>query len=222
MRTPRCRRPDEGERERFLDQLVEALNAALGLALADKPAQSTDDLAGALRLGDRLLHHLADAFRAAHTGSEQLPAGLQIIRHRGQRLVELVRHRRGHLPHDAEPRGVQQLGLKILNAAFGLLPLGQIADKSGKIAAAREGKLADLQLHRKGLAVLAQPDDHAPDADDSALAGAKIAIEIAVMSFAIGCRHQDFDVAADHLRAVIAEQPLRRRAEGLDCPFAHR
>ena len=31
------------------------------LALADKPAQSADDRAGALRRRDRFLHHLADA-----------------------------------------------------------------------------------------------------------------------------------------------------------------
>ena len=211
--------PNESERERFLDQLVEALNTALRLSLADKSPQATDDVPGALSLADRLFHHLGDAFGTAPTGGEQLPAGLQIIRHRGQRLVKLVGHRRGHLPHHAEPRGVQQLGLEILDAALCLLPFGQIANKAGEISVARESKLADLQLHRKGLAALAQTDDHAPDPDDAALAGAKIAIEIAVMSFAIGWRHQDFDVAADHFRVVIAEQPLRRRAEGLDAPF---
>jgi hypothetical protein len=46
-----------------------------------------------------------------------LTASLQIIHHCGQWLIELVRHRRGHLAHDAEPRRVQQLGLKILDAA---------------------------------------------------------------------------------------------------------
>ena len=144
-------RPDESECQGFFDQLVEALEAAFGLALADEPSQSTDDLASALRLSDRLLHHLADAFAAADTGSQKLATGFQIIRHRGQWLVKLVRHCRGHLPHDGEPRGVQQLGLKILNAALGLLALGQIADEAGKITAAREGELANLQLHRKGL-----------------------------------------------------------------------
>jgi hypothetical protein len=48
----------------------------------DKLAQATDDVAGALRLGDRLLYHLVDAFGVTRTGGEQLPAGLQIIRHR--------------------------------------------------------------------------------------------------------------------------------------------
>ena len=69
---------------------------------------------------------------------------------------------------------------------FCLLPFGQIANKAGEISVARESELTDLQLHRKGLAALAQPHDHAPDPDDAALAGTKIAVEIAVMSLAIG------------------------------------
>jgi hypothetical protein len=124
--------------------LVEALKATLGLSVADKPAQATDDVAGALRLGDRLLHYLTDALGASDVGGEQLPPGLQIIRHRSQRLVELVRHRRRHLPHDAEPRNVKQLGLEILDAAFGLLPLGEIAYEAGEISVARESELTDL------------------------------------------------------------------------------
>jgi len=48
---------------------------------------------------------------------------------------------------------------------------------------------------------------------------AKIAFEEPVMTLAIGWRHQDFDVAPKHLHAAIAEQPLGRRAEGLDASF---
>ena len=33
-------RPDKGERQSFLDQLVETLNATLGFTLADKPSQA--------------------------------------------------------------------------------------------------------------------------------------------------------------------------------------
>ena len=46
--------------------------------------------------------------------------------------------------------------------------------------------LADGQLHWKGRAVLALADDEPADADDPPLAGAKIALEIAVMLLAIG------------------------------------
>ena len=47
---------------------AEAVEATLGLPLADKPAQPPDDIASPLRLADRLLHHLADAFRAGSSG----------------------------------------------------------------------------------------------------------------------------------------------------------
>ena len=44
---------DKRERKRFLDQLVEALGAALGYAVADELAQLADDAAGAVGLGNR-------------------------------------------------------------------------------------------------------------------------------------------------------------------------
>src|SRR5207248_641094 len=60
------------------------------------------------------------------------------------------------------------------------------------------------------------PCGDAADADDSTLTGAPVALEIAVMRLTIGCRHQHIDIAADHLRTGVAEQPYRRRAEGLN------
>src|SRR5215831_9694476 len=110
-----------------------------------------------------------------------------------------MRHCRGHLTHDAEPRGMQKLGLKVLNAAFCLLPLGEIPPNTGEIAVAGKGELPDLQFHRKGLAVLAAPRHDAPDADDPPLAGPQVALDIAVMHLTVGCRHKNTDVAADHL-----------------------
>jgi PAS domain S-box-containing protein len=52
-------RPDQGERERFFNQLVEALDAAFGFSLADESPQPADDLTGTLRLGDGLRHQSA-------------------------------------------------------------------------------------------------------------------------------------------------------------------
>ena len=68
---------------------------------------------------------------------------------------------------------------------------------------------------RKGRAVLALADHHPADADDAPLAGQHIAIEITVVTFAIGRRHQHLDVLAEHFGRAVAEQTLRRRAEGL-------
>ena len=66
--------------------------------------------------------------------------------------------------------------------------------KPGEEALVARAHLADRELHRKGRAVLALADHHAADADDPPLAGAQIAIEIAVMALAIGRRHQHLDV----------------------------
>ena len=62
--------------------------------------------------------------------------------------------------------------------------------KPVKIAPLAGLHLADRKLHRKGRAVLALADHHPADADDAALAGRVIAVEIAVVLLAIGRRHQ--------------------------------
>ena len=68
---------------------------------------------------------------------QQPPRALQVIRDRRQRLVELVRERRGHLAHGGEARDVHELGLQFLQARLGLLPLGQVADEAGEEALRR-------------------------------------------------------------------------------------
>ena len=113
---------------------------------------------------------------------------------------------------------MHELGLQFLQPRFGLLPLGQVADEAGEEAPVAGAHLADRQLHREGRAVLALADDHAADADDAPLAGAQIALEIAVVALAVGRRHQHLDVLADHLVRRVAEQPRSRRAEGLHDP----
>ena len=77
---------------------------------------------------------------------------------------------------------MHELGLQLLQPRFGLLPLGQIANEAGEEALVAGLHLADGKLHREGRAVLALADDDAADADDAALAGAQIALEIAVVS----------------------------------------
>ena len=112
---------------------------------------------------------------------EQPARALQVIGDRRQRLVQLVRQRRGHLAHGGQPRDVHQLGLQFLQPGFGLLPLGQVADEAGEEAPVAGSHLADRQLHREGRAVLALADHDPADADDAPLAGAAVALEIAVM-----------------------------------------
>ena len=83
--------------------------------------------------------------------------------------------------------------------------------------------LADRELHREGRAVLALAHDDAADADDPPLAGAAIALEVAVVAVAVGLWHQHLDVPADGLFGrTVAELPLRRGAERLDDAAARR
>ena len=147
----------------------------------------------------------------------QEPArSLHVIGDRRQRLIEFVGKRRGHLAHRGEPRHVDELGLQFLQPGFGLLPLGEVADEAGEEAPVAHVHFADRELHGKRRAVVALPDHDAADADDPPLSGAQIAIEVAVVIFAVGRRHQHLDVLSQRIRRGMAEQPFRRRAERLD------
>ena len=136
-----------------------------------------------------------------------------VVRDGRQRLVELVRERRGHFAHRGQSRDVQEFGLQFLQPCLGLLPFGQIANEAGEEALVARSHFADRELHRKGRAVLALADDHAADANDPPLSGPQVAFKIAVMIFAIRRRHQHLDVLADDFRGAVAEQPFRRRTE---------
>src|ERR1035438_9847830 len=100
---------------------------------------------------------------------------------------------------------MDQLGLEFLQARFGLLALGQIADKAGEKSAVARFHLADRKLHREGRAVLALADHDAADADDATFARSHIALQVAVVVFAIGPRHQGPYVLPDRLGRGAAE-----------------
>ena len=118
---PRLPGADQGEGERFLDQLVEALGAALGFAFADELAQLADDARQRARPGRPPAPSTRRPAPPVGAGREQVASGFEIIHYCGQRLVQLMRHRRGHLSHHAEPRGVQQFGVQFLQAVLGFL-----------------------------------------------------------------------------------------------------
>ena len=110
---------------------------------------------------------------------------------------------------------MHQLGLQFLQARFGLLPLGQVADKAGEEASVTRFHFADRKLDREGRAVLALADDHAANADDAAFARVHIPAHVTVMVFTIGGGHQSLDVLSDDLGSLVAEQPLGGAAERL-------
>ena len=64
--------------------------------------------------------------------------------------------------------------------------------------------------------VLAAGDDLPADADDSPLAGPDVTAEVLVVLLLVRRRHEQLDVAADHLGRGEPEQPLGRRVERLD------
>ena len=127
--------------------------------------------------------------------------------------------RRGHLAERGESRHVGHFRLQFLEPAFGELLVGQIANEAGEIVPLGGSQLADREVHREGRAVLALSHHDTADADDPALSGGEIALEVEIMLFAVRRWHQLADVSALNLVQGIAEQALRRRAEGLDAPL---
>ena len=138
---------------------------------------------------------------------------MQIIGDGRERLVDLVRERRGHLAHGGQPRQAGELGLQLLELALGRLPLGQVADEAGEEAAVAGPHLADLELHGKGRAVLALAGDDAVDADDALLAGGEVAGDVAVMLLAKGRGHEHASHSVPTTSA--SRWPNRRSAAAL-------
>src|SRR5689334_5385944 len=110
---------------------------------------------------------------------------------------------------------MDELRLKLLQSGFGLLPLGQIPDKPSKKTIVSGLHLTHRELHRKSGSILALADDHAADPDDPAFACGLVALQISVMIFAVRRWHQDLDVLAQRLCALVSEQSLGCAAERL-------
>jgi hypothetical protein len=108
---------------------------------------------------------------------------------------------------------VNDLRLQLLQSRFRLLRFRQVADETGKETLIARLHLAYGQLHRKSRTALAFAHRHPAYADDSPFSSGEIALEVGIVIFPIGGRHQHFHVLAQHLGRRIAEQPLRRRAE---------
>src|SRR5258708_14612998 len=110
---------------------------------------------------------------------------------------------------------MNHLGLQLLQPRLRLLTLRYVADKASEKVTVARPHFPHRQLHREGRAVLALADHHAADSDDSPLSGAQVLLDVAIVIFSVGRRHQRLDVFSNHFRRAIAEQPFRRRAERL-------
>jgi len=154
---------DQGERARLLDQALDAFDAPFRLATGDEIAQPPDDLARAQRLLPGLVQRIAQ-LRGALVGAllEQPARPLQIVADRGERLIEFVRKRGGHLPHRAQARHVQQLRLHLVQQLLALVVFAEIAHESDELPFSFQHHLAHGKVHRKRRAVLAPADDETP------------------------------------------------------------
>ena len=92
----------------------------------------------------------------------------------------------------------------------------EIVKHPRELALAANRHLADGQMERERRPVATPPGDLAADPDDLGVAGGEVRGEIAVVLLVIRRRHQHADVAADHLRAGIAEQAFGAAIERLD------
>jgi hypothetical protein len=207
---------DQGELGCLPHQGIDRGRRLFGLALGDEAAQMLDDLPGAARLVGGLRHQLAGLAGRRRLPLQEPPARLQIVDDRGQRLVQLMGQRRGHLAHLGEARDMQELVSELDQIALGGVTFGNVANEAREQALLAECHLADRELDREHRAVLLRRRDLAADADDPLLPGPQIARDVAVMLRMEGRRHQAVDVAADDLRRLIAEHPLGARIEGAD------
>ena len=181
------------------------------LALFNEVAKMADDLPRPCRLVRRLLHEIAHARGFGRIElAQNTPGGTQIIHDRGKRLVQLMRERRGHLPHFIEAGHVNEFGLRFLKLPLGFPPRSDVMHDADENPQFVEMALTDGKINRKGRPILAPRRDLAPDADDLLLAGLAIVFQIAVMLFAVGLGHEHADVLAGHLFRGVAEQCLAR------------
>src|SRR5690606_2702164 len=132
------------------------------------------------------------------------------------RLVQFVRERGRHLAKLIEAGEPSQFGLDFLQPRRPLLALSQVTDEPGEVDAASRLHLANGKLHRKGGAILPGSDDDSVDSDDTPLAGAQVALDMAIVFAPVWLRHKHAHVAADHLVLAVAKLAHGSRIEGND------
>ncbi len=207
---------DQRQSRRVADDVVDDDRLALAGAARDEAAQAADHFAGAMGLGDRLLHVLGRAACLVRAGLDQAAGGLAEVGDRGEGLVEFVDDHRGDLAHGRQAPDVAEFLLQGGGAGLGRHPFGDVADEAGERVAVAAADLADGELDGKGAAVAVAGDDGAADADDALLAGGEVAREVAVVLGMVGLGHQQIDVSAEHLFGGVAEHALGGGAEAVD------
>ncbi len=109
--------------------------------------------------------------------------------HGGKRVLDLVRDHRRHL---ANPRERGRFAQPILE----LVTARQVVEDAGEVRLTVDRHLPHRQVQRKGRAVAAPAGYGAADADDAALSGIEVMLDVAVVAGVIRLGHQHADVAA--------------------------
>lgn len=110
---PVAARAPEGDLDGLLHHLGGGLAGHGDFAPVDAGAHAADDLPRADGLVARLAHQFADPRRRRLVAGQQLLGGVQVVGDGGERLVQLVRQRAGHLAHGVQPRHPDHLGLEL-------------------------------------------------------------------------------------------------------------
>src|SRR3546814_9069334 len=93
-----------------------------------------------------------------------------------------MRQGRRHRTHRTDAGDLDEFGLQLLEPFLGLMSLGKIADEACEHALLVTDSLTHRKLHGKGRTITPAGQHRSANADDPALAGGKIALEIAVMA----------------------------------------
>ncbi len=212
---------DEGQGARLFDHFDDALHLLLGLAARGEIAQPADDLARPHGLLGGLVHRILDGRPLRMHRHSPRAGGSLSYNWRSPSAADSAhaRDRRPSRPWPGDGRHAASSACS--SCSFATFSCRSVRSRTKPVKLRRPAPLhlADGEMHRKGRAVLPLARHHPADADDPSLAGALVALHIAVMPAMIGLRHQNMHIGAQDLVRTPAKQSFGRRAEGLDAPL---
>jgi len=123
-----------------------------------------------------------------------------------------------HLAHQAEPTGMGQPLPQGLGFAGGGMQGTDVPQNADETVLLSTAELTNGQINGQGGAVAAAGRNLAPDTDDALLAGVQVAMDVPVVLVAIGCRHQQAHVLAQHFGGGVTQKRFGGPVEAGDMP----